>query len=113
MRLVFDITCTTMLIALRALSDEEDLEEFLFRPNKELFQKTLDSENAALKTGTTQKILTITESFGKLYRMKKEEDRKHMTKFQESKEKLRRSQQASRRKKYFTLAAEDVRRCCE
>ncbi|GJQ73717.1 hypothetical protein Trydic_g14051 [Trypoxylus dichotomus] len=60
------------LAALKALAGGEYLQEFLDKPNSEFFEKTLSSENPALRTATTQKIYgatehrTVTESLRKL-----------------------------------------------
>ncbi|GJQ72963.1 hypothetical protein Trydic_g1604 [Trypoxylus dichotomus] len=70
--LVFHVPRRTAVVALKALTGGEDLQEFLDELNRGFFEKTLASENPALKTATTQKTYgatkhrTVTESPRKL-----------------------------------------------
>ncbi|GJQ73475.1 hypothetical protein Trydic_g13833 [Trypoxylus dichotomus] len=51
----------TILVALKALSDGEELENFLDKPNRDFFEKTLAGEKLALTAAITQKILGATK----------------------------------------------------
>ncbi|GJQ71416.1 hypothetical protein Trydic_g11142 [Trypoxylus dichotomus] len=79
LRIVLHAPSRTILAALKALTDGEDLQEFLDKLNSGFFEKTLASENPALQTATARRTYgatkhrTVTKSLGKLQKKKSQE----------------------------------------